>query len=209
MNVDWDGKSCILCLKTAPLTCEHIIPESIGGQLTCSFLCKDCNSFLGAKIEAALREDPSIRLSTDYIRRVKPELAIRIEEGLGFFVNCSDGPGKAYQKDGNIRLTPRKASDGTLILPADMARASIEKMMQRAEIPAADASQALARFDSAKINEPEEVYPGVHAIYRESTEIERDLSRAKLANPLIAVKIAFEFLACHLGESIYDAAPQL
>lgn len=167
MNVDWDGKSCILCLKTAPLTCEHIIPESIGGQLTCSFLCKDCNSFLGAKIEAALREDPSIRLSTDYIRRVKPELAIRIEEGLAFFVNCSDGPGKAYQKDGNIRLTPRKASDGTLILPADMARASIEKMMQRAEIPAADASQALARFDSAKINEPEEVYPGVHAIYNE------------------------------------------
>lgn len=38
--------------------------------------------------------------------------------------------------------------------------------------------------------------------------VEPDLSGTPL-NPLLPLKIAFEFLACHLGAAIYDSAPPL
>jgi hypothetical protein len=40
-------------------------------------------------------------------------------------------------------------------------------------------------------------------------KIDLDFSDSRLMSPLVPLKIAFEFLACHLGTAIYDEAHQL
>lgn len=209
MNVNWNGSACIFCLKVAQLTLEHLIPSSIGGMLTSRFLCRDCNSAVGARVESALRNDPTIRLSADRIRDANPDLARQIEENQRFIIHSTGEPGRAIQKGGEIRLIPRKAADGSLILPTEMARTSLAAMLDRNDISGMEIEDALAKFDSVETNTRLEVYPGIQVCSWETTKIERDLSKSELANPLIPLKIAFEFLACHLAESIYEDAPQL
>ncbi len=57
-------EKCIICLKepnpnedNSKLTVEHIVPEFIGGKLTLKNVCKSCNSRLGEKIEGPLSKN--------------------------------------------------------------------------------------------------------------------------------------------------------
>lgn len=53
-----DEKQCIFCLKSFPeLTKEHVIPDAIGGSLTTKKLCKNCNSYLGSKVDTHLTDN--------------------------------------------------------------------------------------------------------------------------------------------------------
>ena len=45
------NSKCIFCLEDKPLTDEHIIPDSIGGSLYITAVCKDCNSHIGTDID--------------------------------------------------------------------------------------------------------------------------------------------------------------
>lgn len=45
---------CIFCLLEKPPSIEHVIPQSIGGTATTERVCKECNSFLGSRIDAPL-----------------------------------------------------------------------------------------------------------------------------------------------------------
>ena len=47
------------------LTDAHVIPASVGGRLSAHFLCRGCNSRLGAEVEAPLLSDPSIRVCVE------------------------------------------------------------------------------------------------------------------------------------------------
>lgn len=42
---------CILCLEEKELTIEHVVPESLGGDLELPALCKKCNSDMGDKVD--------------------------------------------------------------------------------------------------------------------------------------------------------------
>ena len=208
MKIEWKGIRCILCLEQVPLTIEHIIPSSIGGALTCDFLCAPCNSTLGAKVDSALRNDPTIRLSADHIRRDVPALAIELDERQPFVVHGGDEPGRAFQKRGELFLQSRKAADGSLIQSSEEARRTLQTMLERSGTPRQLIAEALASFDNLPPNQKREIYPGLEVVTWETTRIERDLSRAKLANPIVAAKIAYEFIACHLGDGIYmDCEP--
>ncbi|MPY67781.1 HNH endonuclease [Deinococcus sp. SDU3-2] len=49
------GQQCIFCLNFfQELTDEHIIPDAIGGSLVIRRVCKDCNSYLGSKVDVHL-----------------------------------------------------------------------------------------------------------------------------------------------------------
>jgi hypothetical protein len=82
MRVPWHDPRCVVCLGSPsegkPMTArsdEHIIPESIGGELSAFLLCKRCNNEMG-RMEALLARDLSVR------RRVKYELQSRLPEKL-------------------------------------------------------------------------------------------------------------------------------
>jgi hypothetical protein len=90
MHISCTGNRCLLCLEEAPLSKEHLLPEALGGILTCTFLCTHCNSTLGASFEAAARADPSIRIAVRNLQAQMPELATKLSEDQPVLVQ---GPG--------------------------------------------------------------------------------------------------------------------
>lgn len=54
------GLRCIFCLEEKPGSVEHIFPLAIGGSITTSRLCRDCNAELGDSVDADLVKHPLI-----------------------------------------------------------------------------------------------------------------------------------------------------
>jgi HNH endonuclease len=209
MNIDWTGDRCIICLETLPLTSEHIIPSSIGGVLTCNFLCKNCNSKLGSEVEASMRSDPTIRLAVDHIRDANPTLANKLEENQPFLVHSVTGKEPAYIQNNKFQIHPRVDDDGSYIQSPDIARSTITNILKRSEVSPHEVQVALEKFDNSELNTKNEIHPNLEVITWAGEKAELDLSKSELANPLIPLKIAFEFLALHLGNDIYADAHQL
>ena len=209
MNIPWPGNRCILCLKESPLSKEHIIPEAFGGILTCSLLCRDCNSNLGSSVEAEAKTDPSVRIAVDNLQSQISGLADRLMENQNF---VSHGPGGTEQgtvRDGEYRVRSQEKEDGSLIQPTDCARESIKTILQRGGAGQAAIRESLRKFDEGGENERIRLAHGVETIKWAVEKIEPDLSSSRLLTPLVPLKIAYEFIACHLGTAIYDETLQI
>ncbi|MFY0677345.1 MAG: HNH endonuclease [Neptuniibacter sp.] len=209
MRIPWSGKQCILCLVESDLTEEHIIPNSVGGVLTCSFLCKPCNSTLGAKIEAAAKSDPSIRIALQYLESSIPALAGRIHEGQNFLSSGPGGKERGKFRGGQFHVRSGLDEDGRLTQQTKHARKSIAKILQKAGHSDASVTEHLKQFDAASENEKVSLGPGLEAIKRSVDRLEPDLSDSVLMTPLVPLKIAYEFLACHLNTAICAEHPPL
>lgn len=208
MHVQWLGDKCVLCLDRATLTKEHIIPSSLGGALACTFLCKRCNSELGAYLEAKARTDPSIRLAVGHLQSAIPELACRLTEGQEFISHGPGGKGRGTVRDGQFRTRAGIVEDGSLIQPTEHARNSIATMLRKSGMGEIPIEEALRRLDEAPENKRLSI-GFLEVVKRTIERIEPDLSKSVLLNSLVPLKIAYEFLACHLGTAIYDDAPQM
>ena len=209
MNIPWPGNRCILCLKEAPLSKEHIIPEAFGGILTCSLLCRDCNSNLGSSVEAEAKTAPSVRIAVANLQSQIPGLADRLMENQNF---VSHGPGGTEQgtvRGGEYRVRSRMKEDGSLIQPTDYARESIKTILQRRGAGQAAIRESLRKFDEGGENERIRLGLGVEATKWSVERLEPDLSSNSPLTPLVPLKIAYEFIACHLGTAIYDEALQM
>lgn len=53
---------CIICMNSAELTVEHVIPESVGGALTIDTVCRDCNSRLAREIDEPFSKSDYVSL---------------------------------------------------------------------------------------------------------------------------------------------------
>lgn len=208
MKIQWPGDRCILCLKETPLSKEHVIPEVLGGILTCQFLCKGCNSYLGSSVEAEAKKEPSIRIAVANLQSHIPDLANKLVENQNFI---SRGPGGTEQgsvRAGEFRVRSRTREDGSWVQPTDCARKSVENILRKEDADDDVIRQALRAFDEGGENERVELPHGLEVVRWHIEKIEPDLSN-KIMNPLIPLKIAYEFLALHVGTAIYDKAPQM
>ena len=149
MRIPWSGKQCIVCLAERDLTEEHIIPASLGGSLTCNFLCKSCNSTLGAKTEAAAKSDPSIRIALQNLQSFFPDLAKRIHEGQEFLSSGPGGKQRGKVRNGQFQIRASVDENGALTQQTKHARNSIEKMLRKAGHANIPIEEALKRFDAA------------------------------------------------------------
>ena len=61
---------CIFCCKERASSLEHVFPLAIGGTVTTDRVCRECNSMLGTRVDAALSDFLPIRM-----RRAKLGLA--------------------------------------------------------------------------------------------------------------------------------------
>ena len=209
MEVPWFGDRCILCLREDELTLEHIIPESLGGRLTSRFLCRACNSTLGHRLEAAARFDPSVRIAGQRLASSIPNIVKQLEERQRHIGKSEAGLSPGYMRDADFRVFSHKLPDGSLVQPTNEARKSIERMIQKAGHEVPPVQEALRRFNEAPENTRIEVAPGLDIVTWRIDEIQPDFSKSPLMNPLVPLKIAYEFLACHLGTSVYEDAPPL
>jgi transposase-like protein len=70
---------CIFCLLEKEPSIEHVIPKSVGGVLTINYVCQDCNSELGSKVDSELNQHRHIY---DTYLKIKDELNLTTGKGL-------------------------------------------------------------------------------------------------------------------------------
>ncbi len=228
MKFDWPDAHCILCrveghpTPEGHLTEEHIIPRVIGGILTCNFLCKNCNSVLGWH-EAKLKEDPSIRLAIENLRDQIPWIYQRISLRQNF--NGLSGGGLVegfYRKDesnGELRFQVRASQkpDDSRVLPTDDARKCLPEMLRKEGKNDAEIELAIRSLDEAPENVRVEVAPGFDIANWTVNRVDPQMDGRQLLVRLgkggeevlvgagiVLLKIAFEYLALHIGTNIFD-----
>lgn len=97
MQIPWGTERCILCLREpadddplSQLTDAHVIPESVGGELSARFLCDRCNSEMG-RVEGELPRDIAlIGVVRALENRLPAELARGILQHAGWFADTKD-----------------------------------------------------------------------------------------------------------------------
>ena len=204
MRVPWPGKRCILCLKEAPLSREHIIPKSIGGLFTCSFLCRNCNSHLGWTVESKIKDDPSTRFAVDALQSDMPDFARRFTEGQEFICQGPGGIERGINRRGELRVKPRKTENGSLILSLEDGRKLVERNLRKAQRDECLIEEVLRKIDDAEENQKITPTSGIQVVKRTIEKIEPYLRGSKLLTSLVPLKIGYEFLALHLGTAIYN-----
>lgn len=209
MELSWFDNRCILCLKSGDLSEEHIIPEAIGGRLTIKFLCTDCNSILGRTVEKATKADPSIKIALENLSRDIPDLYSQITERQPFHGHSKAGRVPGFFRKGAFYVKSKKMADGSLVQPTKTAKKTIETILKRQGCTKTQIEEALTKFEDAPPNEISEIHPGLKASKWDIEKIELNFTGTSLMNPLVPLKIAYEFIACLLGASICASEPQL
>jgi hypothetical protein len=172
-------------------------------------LCKTCNSNLGRVVEKTAKSDPSIRIALENLSRDIPELYSSIIEQQPFYGYSQAGRVPGYFRNGQFLVQPLKMADNSLVQPTENAKKSIKTILERQGCTKSEIESAVSKFDFCPSNRITEIYPGLETAKWDIEKIELNFERTSLMNPLIPLKIAFEFIACHLGESICALEPQL
>jgi len=200
----WQDDRCIVCAKRRSMTVEHVIPQALGGALCCRFLCKPCNDRLG-QIEAALKRDPGVRLSAEAIKHRTPAVWARVSEDQPFVGIGPQGNIPGTFKRGQFKVRAQKSVDGSLIQPTDAARRNLSRMLEHKRLSAAEVAEALARFDEAPEGSRVAIIAGIEIAKWPIEKISPVLAGPRV-NPIVPVKIAYEYLALHVGDAILGPA---
>jgi hypothetical protein len=209
MKLPWFGNQCIICLKHAPLSEEHVIPSSLAGDLTCDFVCKPCNDFFGSTFEARAKSDPAIRLAVANLHEELPAAIYqRIEDGQEWTAQSGPIPVRATFRAGELMPKTFRHTDGSLMVPTKYAPGHIERIATKGGYDTEIVRAALARLSNIPEQKKVELLPGLTIINWPTDKAERDLS-GNSVEELVFVKTAFEFLALMSGTAIYNDAPHL
>ena len=202
MKAEWPAAQCILCLRRDRLSEEHLIPRSIGGTLTCRFLCQGCNSNFGHGVDASVRRDPSVLLAIRELRNEIPILYQQLVESHGH-VSVGEVPRvKGFVHDSEFHVSQQRLEDRSLVLPSVEARIAIETTLRRRESTESTINAALRKFDMMPPDRRISIAPGLDVDSRTPKDIELDLSGSKLLDSRLPLKIAFEFLALLLAATL-------
>jgi HNH endonuclease len=206
MIVKWDHQRCIVCLAEKSLSEEHVIPKSLGGILTSSFLCNSCNSAFGSGFEANARLSPEIRQAVTSLEQIPIDFKEKLERGSSYVSQF--GNHTATQKvraDGN--LTTTRLGDGSLIVPEHEAAKHIESIMRKDGGTDAMVEQALAKWENSLPYCEIDLGSGVKVIKWNEHPANPAYTELQLS-PLVALKIAYEFSALIVGKAIYRSELQ-
>jgi hypothetical protein len=210
MKIPWPTQRCIVCLSTpqagderSQMTDAHVIPESVGGRLSASFLCKRCNDEMG-RVESFLPRDITVRLQVDAIREQLPrDLVNSILSGQQYYADTEEW-GRltaVVGEHGELELKPSPASKGD-----EHTLRQLEAALRRENASAERVAEVRLAFEQAAPNEWVDVAPG----YRVQKHI--DLSAVKfklsLTDPIVPLEvpvwIGYLYLALCLGDRVYD-----
>lgn len=208
MEVPWGGAHCIVCLEPSTFTEEHLIPAALGGRLTCHFLCVECNSKLGHRIEGQAKSDPLIQLLAGKLAGKIPQLTSQLFEGQTYVSSGPGGASRGRVKGGEFIVRSEKLPDDSLIQPTPIAAKSIRRMLERDNHDPATVSNALLLFELAPENTRVALSETIDVVKWSIESIQPALD-GPLLNLAVPLKAAYEFLALHLNTAIYESAPAL
>jgi HNH endonuclease len=215
VQIDWSDERCIVCLRTprdadptTVRTVAHVIPQSLGGELSASFLCKRCNSEMG-RMEALLARDISVRRLVKYQLqdRLPEKLAKAILSGEEFFVDHPDYGRITAVVDEDGFLRPRQSKtlkDDKHTLAQALAELEGRDAPEERKAGLSDA------FEQATPGEWIDVRPG-YRIQRAIDWTQISLKES-LNDPVVGhevpLGIAYLYVALCLRERVYDPALQ-
>jgi HNH endonuclease len=196
---------CIICLKiNCEFTNEHVIPESLGGNLQCDFVCRDCNSKFGGTFERKAKCDPSIRRAIAALQTVLPSLYASIEKGQSHFLSTKAGQISGRYHDGEVVHSGTTLADGTLLVPDSKTQYHLTNMLTRQGSRDEDIAAALERYQSAPLEVKVPLSEGIAIIKREASYVGPDFTNSNPLNPLVVLKIAYEFSVLVMGAVILE-----
>lgn len=163
---------------------------------------------MGHLFEGKAKADPTIRLLVSQLGARIPALATRLSEGQSYFSSGPGGKSVGYIKGGEFITQSRKLDDGSLIQHTPEAAKSIRRMLRRAGSSKANIDESLRRLESAPENTLVTVAEGLEIIKWSIERIEPALD-GPLLSELAPLKTAYEFLALHLNDAVYEDAPAL
>lgn len=201
MKIEWNHSRCIVCLGSDGLTVEHVIPESLGGILTGSFLCRRCNSRFGLGFEAGARLAPELRKAASGLGDDLSELKEKLERGAQYQSQFEEQTHKSkLRKDGHIGTS--KLEDGSLIVPEPDAPMKIKSIMLKCGASDSGIKDAIARWARAPAGR--NVYLGAGVSIKKWQEHPASpIYTEPPLSPLVPLKIAYEFAALLAGDAIY------
>ena len=206
MEVAWSMPRCILCGGGDEIAREHVIPRRIGGILVVKFLCRACNSTLGRGAESAVKNDPEIRKSIERLGRVRPDLRDELQEGLKYIGRSGLGEVQGVLRKGEFIAKTQPHSDGSLVVPPSSSFDHVTRMAVR------EGGNPLWVTANQLRNLPPggsvEAAPDILVTNWAIDEIKPDVDGPEI-DRVVPAKIAFEFLALHCGENIYENPTQL
>src|SRR5262249_33190043 len=164
MLVPWKYDRCIVCLRQAKLTKEHLIPESLGGRLVTKFLCQPCNSTFGSRADVIARSDPSIRLAIGNLAKRLPSLAQKLSENQSYVAKSAGGWVKGDVKKRRFQVRSTRLADGSFIQPTHVAHRTVENILRKSGHEEPFLLDALHLFENTPENERVEIAPGLEIV---------------------------------------------
>jgi hypothetical protein len=194
-----------LCSREAAvgtvLSRSHLIPESIGGFAWARTHCKPCNEETGAKIEAEIVHDDSIRFSIKAVSSSLPKLASAFQAKTTYAARTPHGLVKARRQGDGFEILA--ASDGdSRTSSREHARAALKTRLSRAGCSADEIAEAIGVFDRAEIGVPIEI-GGATVTHGAVEDFDPEL-RGVVVSTGFPSLIAFHFLALAIGPNAYD-----
>ncbi len=215
MLISHAASICIVCLKESflpngvGLSEEHVIPAALGGILSCRFLCKHCNDGFGEGFEAKAKTDPSIRLAIGNLKNKLPKLYDSIEKGQPHLLRTGVGalPGKYHE--GKVSGRTVKMPDNSLTVPEELTHNKLRELLTKDGLRKVEIGESLKRFDSYQAEREIEIAPGTSVAKRITTHGGPDLSNGELLDPLVCLKIIYEFAVLLFGPPVLANDPAL
>ena len=201
MDISWNHRQCIVCLSSENLTIEHVIPKSLGGKLTSKFLCKPCNDCFGSGFEANARLAPEIRQAASALAGSIPGLIEKLEQGAMYIAQFGEHEIKQrLRSDGQLGTT--KLGDGSIIFPESEAPRRIKENLRKSGWDEPTIKVALTKWRDAPVGEVVDLGAGYH-IRKWNDHPSSPVYTEDELNPLVALKIVYEFMALLVGGAIY------
>jgi fructose-specific component phosphotransferase system IIB-like protein len=204
MELPWIHRRCIVCLRDdIEMTRAHLVPQSLGGFVWARTHCADCNNGLGARVEASVKHDPTIRYAVEHaLVDELGELARTFAEGQPYVVPSEQGPLVARYRGGAVELATTKLEDGSLVQDRARAVQTIENMLARAGADAAERQAAVERIAAADVGELMDIGRGL--VVRHGTTAGASMTLdGKPVSDEFPLAMAYHLLAFFIGELIY------
>lgn len=184
----------------------HLVPESLGGFAWSYTHCASCNNGLGSRVEAAVKDDPTIRYALEVaLVGELPELVRAFAEGQPYIVPSDRGPLKASYRGGAVELGTTRLDDGSVIQDREQALNSVETMLRRAGADARERQQALERLAGADVGKLVQLGYGIQVRHGTTEGASLPFDGATVSDEF-PLAIAYHLLAFFLDGLIYDEA---
>lgn len=212
VQLEWPLDQCAFCLTPFGegddhphrRTHAHVIPKSLGGNLTTTALCFMCNSRTGTKFEHSLPLDPTLRAEIERFASVVPAFARQQSKaGRRYVAKTAQGPMTMIRtKSGRWRAVDTTLEDGSRLKDTSDSVVELRGRLTKSRIDDEEIESLLGRFA-----EGHDVHVGDMTFRPHTADLEIDLPwDAEPANARAFLSIATHFLACVAGPGVFVEA---